>query len=184
MNPIQKRKITHLFNVLDVNRNKELQPDDFIAVANRISDLLEYPEKSRKRVALQVRSFRLFVQLLADLQKEETSITFDEWMRLFTVVLLKNEQIIKNYVRRTTAYIFMLFDHNNDHVVSEEEYINMFKVYNIDEEYARIAFKKLDENQDGVLSQDEVISGFHDFFLSGDSAAKGNWIFGKWDLEE
>lgn len=178
---IQERKLAHLFDVLDTSKNKCLTPEDFTLVADRISDILGYPNKSRNRLHLELRSFRLFVQLLTDLEKEETSITYDEWMHLFRSALTHRHDAITHYVHRIAGYIFTLFDHNSDQVVSEKEFIDMFAVYNIPEQYVKIAFKKLDENSDGVLSKEEVIGGFHDFFISEDKEAKGNWIFGDWE---
>lgn len=179
--PIQKRKLTHLFNILDADKNGILQPDDFTIVADRISNLLGYSKDSNSRLSLEARSFRLFIQLLTDLNKEEASIYYEEWIELFDKILLKNERLMYSYIQRTAAYMFMLFDQNGDQVVSEEEYMDMFRAYNISDEYVRIAFKKLDDNGDGVLQKDEIIYGFHDFFMSSDPDAKGNWIFGKWD---
>lgn len=180
---IQKQKIAHLFDVLDSSKNQILQPDDFTLVADRISNILKYSKNSTKRLELHSRSFRLFIQLLTDLEKEEASISKDEWNYLFENVLLQDERIIKSYIQRTAAYIFMLFDQNNDRMVSEEEYLDMFMAYEIPEEYVKTAFNKLDENEDGVLSRSEIINGLHAFFLSSDPQAKGNWIFGNWKVE-
>lgn len=180
---VQKRKITHLFNILDANNNGILQTDDFTIVANRISNLLNYSQDSTLRLGVQVRSIRLFMQLLTDLEKEHASISYSEWIKLFDK-LYENERQIKDYIQRAATYIFMLFDQDNDQVVSEEEFLDMFKVYNISEEYVRIAFRKLDINHDGVLQREEILEAFDDFFLSEDPLAKGNWIFGQWEVVE
>lgn len=181
---IQEKKLSHLFDVLDTSKNKLLTPDDFTLVGDRISNILGHAPNSRSRLNVHLRSFRLFIQLLADLEKEEAAISYDEWMQLFRYTLLKKPHGIKSYIHRIASYVFTLFDQDNDHVVSEKEYVDMFTVYNISEEYVKVAFQKLDENQDGVLSRQEVIDGFDDFFLSSDPDAKGNWIFGNWAMSE
>ncbi|WP_258103213.1 EF-hand domain-containing protein [Marinoscillum sp. MHG1-6] len=181
---IQKKKILLLFDVLDINKNGELQPDDFERVATKISDVKGYSEHSTNRLNLKVKSFRLFIQLLTDMQKEEASISKEEWLYVFENVLLPNERKIKGYVHRTAAYIFSLFDSNGDRVVSLNEYLNMFSVYGLEDEYAIIAFKKLDLNGDGVLQFYEVVQAFYDFFLSDSETVPGNWIFGNFDLVE
>lgn len=184
INTIQRKKISFLFDILDVTGNGQLEPDDFERVANRVSNILGYSQVSKNRLSLQVKSFRLFIQLLTDLGKDEVSINRQEWLTLFDEVLLPNPSLMRKYVHRSAAYIFALFDRNSDRVVSLEEYQDMFRVYNIPDEYSSIAFKKLDENGDGVLQFSEVMHAFYEFFLSDSETANGNWIFGKWDLVE
>jgi hypothetical protein len=178
---IQKKKLLHFFNVMDANHNRVLQPDDFAHVATKISDILEHPKDSRLRLGLQVRSYRLFIQLLTDLGKEQTTLNLEEWMSLFDRILNGESTFIKNYVNRTAAYIFSMFDQNNDGYISIDEYRDMFTVYNIDMKYLSLGFGKLDANNDGKISKDELIEGFSDFFLSPSTDAPGNWIFGDWN---
>mgnify|MGYP006274069733 CR=1 FL=1 len=178
LSDIQEKKLRHFFDVMDDNDNRVLQPDDFTSVASKISDILGHPKHSTHRLQLQVRSYRLFIQLLTDIGKEETNITLDEWLELFDRILHGKATFIKSYVYRTASYIFSMFDQNNDRYITKDEYQDMFKVYDIDMKYLDMGFRKLDFNDDGQISKTELISGFSDFFLSSDPEAPGNWIFG------
>jgi len=180
LSEVQEKKLRHFFSVMDDDGNHILEPDDFTAVAHKISDILEYPKKSSKRLQLHVRSYRLFIQLLADIGKEETNITLEEWLGLFDRILHGKSTYIKNYVYRTASYIFSLFDQDGNRYIDKDEYRDMFRVYGINEAYLENGFGKLDINGDGQLSKNEIIKGMTDFFLSSDPEAPGNWIFGDW----
>ncbi|WP_258100494.1 EF-hand domain-containing protein [Marinoscillum pacificum] len=179
LSDVRRQKLTYLFKILDANKNGLLQPDDFVAVAEKISDILEYGENEKERLRLKLKALRLFVQLLTDLDKSDISIGEEEWRRLFEQAEVSKGSA-KKYIFRTAAYIFNLFDQNEDRVISKEEYLDMFKIYDIDLEYSEKGFQKLDTNQDGKISLMEMVSGFRDFLMSSNPEAAGNWMFGDW----
>lgn len=180
MNEVQKSKLTYFFSVLDSNGNQILQPDDFTLVAEKISDRLGYDKESKSRLELRLKSSRLFVQILADLEKEDVSITLDDWLGFFKFFETKHPEYVKRYITRIVHYIFSLFDHNNDLQINRQEYKDMFRVYSLNPEFQDVGFDKLDENGDQYISKQELIQGCYDFFLSPDPDAPGNWIFGNW----
>lgn len=181
---VRKQKLVHLFNILDTNRNGVLQPDDFIAVAEKICDKLQYGPVSKERLDLKSRALRLFVQLLTDMEKEDVSISQDEWMRLFGSWEIIHPASAKKYIYRIASYVFNLFDQNGDHVISKREYLAMFEIYNIDMTYSEKGFSGLDANGDGLVSMEEMTHGFKDFLLSPDPEAPGNYIFGNWKCQK
>ncbi len=180
MNTIQKAKLEYLFAILDANQNHILQLDDFTNVAERISDQLGYDQQSKARLDLNLKSYRLFVQILADMGKQDISINKDEWLTFFEYFQRTRPKFIHRYISRVANYVFSLFDHNNDQLISKEEYTNMFKIYGLDEEFVHVGFDKLDQNNDHYISKEELMKGFYEFFLSANEEALGNWIFGDW----
>ncbi len=72
---VRRKKLSYLFNILDSNKNELLQPDDFSQVAEKMSDSLNFEENSKERLRLKLKSLRLYVQLLTDMEKEDVSIT-------------------------------------------------------------------------------------------------------------
>ncbi|MFY0686688.1 MAG: EF-hand domain-containing protein [Cyclobacteriaceae bacterium] len=186
--PIQKRKIHHFFEVLDNNGNGVLQPDDFKDVAKKICKKIGLDEGSRKYDSIVVQSYRIFIQILTDLEKHsELEINAEEWSRFFEKNIIKPSRMsaapIEAYITRTVYYIFNLFDENGDGVISREEYANMFDTYSIDKTHIDDAFNRLDSNGDQYLSKQELNFAFHEFFLSTNANSPGNWIFGEW-MEE
>ncbi|WP_221409448.1 EF-hand domain-containing protein [Marinoscillum furvescens] len=180
---MRKQKLVHLFNILDTNKNALLQPDDFTAVAEKISDKLQYGAESKERLDLKSHALRLYVQLLTDMEKEEVSISLDEWLQLFGSWEIIHPASAKKYIYRIASYVFSLFDQNRDRVISKLEYLAMFEIYNIDMSYSEKGFAGLDANGDGLVSMEEMTQGFKDFLLSPDPDAPGNYIFGNWKCQ-
>jgi Ca2+-binding EF-hand superfamily protein len=181
----RKQKIEHFFNVLDTNRNKMLQPDDFKSVAVNICELAGIDKFDKRFDNTIVQSYRIFIQVLTDLEKHvELEISKDEWVLFFERNLISDLDAmppIEHYITRVVYYIFNLFDINQDDVISMDEFVNMFKVYSIDAKFSEHAFKQLDLNEDKVLSRDELVNAVKEYFLSDDEDARGNWIFGPWN---
>ncbi|WP_421873442.1 EF-hand domain-containing protein [Marinoscillum sp.] len=178
---VRRKKLSYLFDILDSNKNQLLQPDDFVEVAEKMCDTLNYSESDKDRLQLRLKALRIYVQLLTDMGKSDVSINREEWCQFFTTDSDSETSTARRYIFRTAAYIFHLFDQNSDHVISREEYLDMFRIYQIDLSYSEIGFEKLDSNKDGKISLKEMVSGFQDFLLSADPEAAGNWIFGDWE---
>lgn len=177
----QKRKIHHLFNVLDIDRNGFLQPEDFVNVGKKIVTLLGLDLNSRAARLILLKSHRLFVQLLTDLKNPELSLTLWDWIEFFRDQIEDKEaSILEHYIHRTTRHIFDLFDINRDKLISREEYADMLTIYNINQETTIQGFKELDSNKDNYISADEMVIGLRNFFNSSDPEADGNLIFGEW----
>ncbi len=177
----QKRKIHHLFNVLDIDKNGFLQPEDFVNVGKKIVELLGLEEDSRAARLILLKSHRLFVQLLADLNNPELSLTLWDWVEFFRIQLESSEEgILEHYIQRTSRHLFDLFDMNQDKVISIVEYTDMLTIYNLSHETVRRGFEELDENGDNHISVEEMIIGLRNFFQSSDPEARGNLIFGDW----
>ncbi len=177
----QKRKVHHLFNVLDIDRNGQLQPNDFVNVGKKIVSQLKLNENSRSARLILLKSHRLFVQLLTDLHNPELSLTLWDWIAFFRDQLESgDDSILNHYIQRTSRHIFDLFDMNRDRLISREEYANMLTIYNISQKMAIQGFEELDTNDDNFISADEMVDGLNNFFKSEDENAKGNLIFGDW----
>jgi len=178
---VQKRKVHHLFNVLDIDRNGKLQPDDFINVGRKIIAQLELDKDSRSARLILLKAHRLFVQLLIDLENPEMELTLWDWVEFFrNQIELSNSRILDYYIYRTSRYIFDLFDINKDKMISRKEYSNMLTVYNIPQNTADVGFEELDTNKDDFISSEEMVTGLKNFFKSSDIKAPGNMIFGDW----
>ncbi|MEO9872863.1 EF-hand domain-containing protein [Ekhidna sp.] len=177
----QKRKVHHLFNVLDIDRNGQLQPNDFVNVGKKIVAQLQLSENSRSARLILLKSHRLFVQLLTDLNNPELTLTLWDWIAFFRDQIESGDcTILDHYIQRTSRHVFDLFDMNRDKLISREEYANMLFIYNIPQSLAIQGFEELDSNQDHFISADEMVAGLDNFFKSSDPEAKGNLIFGDW----
>ena len=152
---IHKRKVHHLFNVLDIDRNGKLQLDDFLNVGRKIVAQSNVDEHSRSARVILLKAHRLFVQLLIDLENPDMELTLWDWVEFFrNQIESPNARILDYYIYRTSRYIFDLFDLNNDKLISREEYSNLLTVYNIPQNTAKAGFEDL------------FISTCHGFVLS------------------
>lgn len=177
----QKKKAHHLFNVLDIDRNGRLQPSDFINVGKKIIYQLKLNENTRSARLILLKSHRLYVQLLTDLENPDLNLTLWDWMAFFRDQIESDEQgILDHYIHNTSRHLFDLFDMNKDKLISREEYALMLDVYNISETLAMEGFDELDTNEDNFISSDEMVRGLQNFFRSGEEDAEGNLIFGPW----
>jgi len=177
----QKRKVHHLFDVLDIDRNGQLEPDDFVNVGRKIIAQLDLDQSSRSARLILLKAYRLFVQLLADLENPEMNLTLWDWIEFFkNQIESSNGKILKYYIYRTSRHIFDLFDMDRDKRISRNEYANMLTIYNIPQNTAIEGFNELDTNKDDFISAEEMIEGLKNFFNSDQSNAKGNMIFGNW----
>ena len=178
---IQKRKVHHLFNVLDIDRNGKLQPDDFLNVGKKIIRKLELSPSSRGARVILLKAHRLFVQLLAELENPEMELTLWDWVEFFrNQIESADPRILDHYIHHTSRYIFDLFDVNKDRLISRDEYAAMLTVYNIPQNNTEKGFMDLDTNTDNYISSEEMINGLSNFFKSDDANASGNMIFGEW----
>ena len=80
---VRRKKLSYLFNILDSNKNELLQPDDFSQVAEKMSDSLNFEENSKERLRLKLKSLRLYVQLLTDMEKEGGEEVYFPYGRLY-----------------------------------------------------------------------------------------------------
>lgn len=179
---LQKQKVMHLFNVLDVNKNGRLQLDDFVHVAEEIIHQLDLDPESRAAKLITIKANRLFVQFLIDTENPDLSIDLWDWLKFFERELSRPEKsgLLHHFIHRTNYHVFALFDLNNDRYISPDEYKNMWSIYNINGMDSRESFDGLDKNGDSFISVDELIHGLEEFFYSQKTSAPGNKIFGKW----
>ena len=182
LSEIQKRKIHHFFDVLDIDRNGHLQPEDFVNVGKKIIEKAKIDPDSRCAKLILIKSHRLFVQLLTDANNPELSLTLWDWIEFFRDQLYEggNQGVLEYYIHRTSRHIFDLFDMNRDDFISKEEYAHMLTIYNIPHALAEQSFSELDSNHDELISADEMVNGLRNFFKSNDMDAPGNLIFGDW----
>ena len=180
---LQSQKLRHFFNILDYNKNGVLQQDDFDRVGVNLCANFDIPEGTDDYQKMILKSRRLFHQVLKDLNKTSGStITIKEWLQLFDQIIDQQDmEKLKYYIKLTTIYIFDLFDVDKNGIISLDEYVDMFTIYHIDVKYSAKSFLNLDTNNDDSISKVELFNAVTDFFISDDTDAAGNWIFGNWE---
>lgn len=178
MTELQKAKQIHFFNVLDYNGDGILERQDFIDVADRLSDLREYKEGSSKRKAVREEILRMWTNAKSLSGSEGSDeLTLDNWLAHEQEVI-DSDVLINSYIQGLARAIFDTLDEDNDGVISEEEYLKFFRSFRKDEGDGVAAFEKLDVDGKGYLTRKEFLDVVTQFHLSDDPDAPGNWLFG------
>lgn len=179
----QKRKLTHFFYLLDVNKNDFLQLEDFSIISDNLMFNLDYKEGSKEHQFIAEKSVAMFYKFSGDMSQSGKSITLHEWLDFFDEKVINplNKDLLEDYVEVIIGFLFDLFDANHDGYISIEEYTDIFMAYGIDIKYAAKAFVNLDINADERLSKSEILYAVETFLVSDDPKERGNWIFGNWD---
>ncbi len=184
LKPIQEKKLTHFFNILDNNKNGRLQQDDFEGIGENICINLSITHGSDDHKYIMERSQELYNYLINDLHKQPGEpILLEDWLTYFDMEIIsaRNVELLKKLIQITVRYVFDLYDQNKDGLIEIEEYTDMFTIYGIDVKYSAKSFVMLDSNHDEVISKKELIQAVKDFFVSSKPDTPGNWIFGNWE---
>lgn len=180
---LQKKKLTHYFNVLDIDKSGTIEKSDFVNIGENLCVLWGFKENTGPYINCLKRcediwvSFRKFIN-----RPEEGSATLEEWLDFADQVIVNGiEELYERHVNKVVNEIFDLFDANRDGMISLDEYIDLFMAYRIEIRFSARAFTKLDLNKDDFISKEEFIIGLREFFRSDDENAAGNWLFGFWE---
>ncbi len=184
MTELQRAKQVHFFNVLDYNGDGVLERQDFIDVADRLSDLRDYKEGSSKREAVREEILRMWTnaQSLSGTEDED-QLTLEDWLAHEQEVI-DSDVLINSYIQGLARAIFDTLDEDNDGVISEDEYLRFFQSFRGEDGDGTVAFQKLDVDEKGYLTRKEFLDVVTEFHLSDDPEAPGNWLFGSYQEAE
>ncbi len=178
LSEIQKRKLTKLFSMYDVDCNGFLLLKDFENRAKKLAALRGWGSRSPKYVQL-INQFTYNWKCLSgdsDTNRDH-KISLQEWLQHYDT-LLSDPKRYTEQVRSLMELVFEVFDENGDGVISQAEWAGLLSVFNVSPIYASDVFTKLDSNQDGSLSREEVLQLIQDFFHSDQLDAPANFMFG------
>lgn len=184
MTELQRAKQVHFFNVLDYNGDGVLERQDFIEVADRLSDLRDYKEGSSKRKAVREEILRMWTnaQSLSGSESDK-ELTLENWLTHEEEVI-DSDVLINSYIQGLARAIFDTLDEDNDGVISEDEYLKFFRSFRGEEGDGSAAFATLDVDGKGYLTRKEFLDIVTQFHLSDDPDAPGNWLFGAFQEAE
>lgn len=182
---LQKDKLMHMFELLDVDGNGVLEYDDFRMVVDTMAEERGLDKSSRRYLSLVASNKRLWKMFSRSLDaNNDGSISLAEWLafhiKAFITDPLENgmDPEFSSALDSTARFFLELLDSDGDGVVTVDDYIMFCAAYNVGENEARIGFEMFDRDGNGQLSQDEVVKMVKEFYLSDDPEALGNLFFG------
>lgn len=180
LSPLQVKKQTHFFNILDFDNNGFIQQDDFEAIADNLCIIRDFDLDTPEYDTVKEMTDAIWNTLIPFVNGTEGNL--QHWLQFMNALMdPKHEEQYKKYIQNFVSSIYRLFDLNDDGFISQTEYIDLFIGMRIEVRFAPKAFRKLDENNDGRLSKEEVFHAVDEFMRSTDPDATGNWLFGSWE---
>lgn len=177
LDPIQRRKVTLFFRVLDANENGYVERTDFERVAQQLAARHQMDPTSDEFAQIQATFTRVFdsIQDMID-QDHDRRASLDEWWAYFERVLTDEDQFAA-LIAPMVHNIFMLLDHDGDGKIGLPEFRHFGAVYRIEADIDAL-FTKLDMNGNGHITRDEFAHIATDFFLNCEVDVPGNYLFG------
>jgi len=179
---VQTKKLTHLFNILDMNKNGILEEEDFRSIGKNISVALNWESHGLDYEDVMVKCNHIYKVIFGYIPHSEVdNITLDLWLHYFDFGLsIDEDMVINDIISLFLNEVFEMFDQNHDGCITENEYIDMFKIYGLDLTYTSKGFESLATDGNQKISKEELKNGLMEFFTSSNVESRGNWTFGSW----
>ncbi len=182
---LQKDKLMHMFDLLDVDGNGLLEYEDFRMVVDTMAEERGWSSSNRRYLALVASNRRLWKMFSRHLDANgDGSISLAEWLAFHIRAFLTEPQengfdpIFSSTLQSIAKFFLEMLDSDGDGLVTEDDYVMFCTAYNVSEEEARHSFRLFDRNQNGQLEQQEVVEMVQEFYLSENPEALGNVFFG------
>lgn len=178
---LQKRKLTKLFSMYDVQNTGVLQLSSFEQIAHRLAQLREWKPGTPAYEAIREKYVYRWIRLRGDIEESihnrlGSRIELKQWLQYYEN-LLEQEQFRKE-LKNLGTMIFEVIDLDENGRLDQEEWKRLFQVYHLPVVYLDKVFAQLDTDQDGWLSQEQVLTLLEEFYFSDDPEALGNSMFG------
>lgn len=182
---LQKQKLIHMFELLDVDGNGVLEYDDFRMVVDTMAEERGWNSANRRYRALVASNRRLWKMISRPIDiDDDGSITLMEWLAFHIRAFVSNPEHenfqpeFSGALSATARFFCDMLDSDGDGKVSLDDYILFCGAYNVEPDEARQAFALFDRDGSGDITQEEVEAMVKEFYLSEDPNALGNRFFG------
>ena len=179
LSPLQVRKFSTLFSLLDTNGDGCLSEADFREQARRILEAFGLAQDERRaRLLFESRS-ELFHRLISGADKDRSgTVSLDEFLRYFERQILAHRAagVASPWLVQSCRDVIELIDQDRNETISEAEYAQLLRAMGSDAD-PHVNFAKLDRDGDGKLTLKEMVALSLEFMTSDDPDAPGNFFF-------
>lgn len=175
---ILSRKLRHMFDMLDADRDGRLTAEDMTGLA----DALAVPFAARPE---KVQALREALRHIWDAHLRRMDTDGDgglapaEYERGVRLAIAEDSAALIEALNDTVVAWFALFDEDGDGLLGIDEYVKVGQaIGGIPAPDMRRAFERLDHDADGGLRQEEIRAAAVEYFTSEDPDADGNWLYG------
>lgn len=181
ISPLQTRKLTHWFHLLDVDKGGTINIDDLVAILykqaelNHMSKYGDEFEQRRGMMALLWMDLCRYIDFNRD-----GNISLEEWTKSLSMLEKYStwDAFSHDHPRLKNGLVGLLGVTENKEA-DIEAYTRFLKAYSADQGVDIPAvFAKLDLNGNGTLSAEELYQLAGEFLFSSDIKSPGNWLLG------
>ncbi|WP_158088857.1 EF-hand domain-containing protein [Thermoactinospora rubra] len=171
---VQERKLARHFELLDYDRDGYIEQSDLKAFAERICQAGQVEPTSPEGRAVVQQAERLWQALQRAHDKNgDQAVSRQEF-----VDCAESEQVLKQAIQLGVA-AFDVMDRDDDDRISMQEWLSLDRSLGVNAADSEEGFRRLDRDGDGHISKKEFTKGVEEFYRSSNSAAPGNWTFGR-----
>ncbi len=165
-----RKKLRRATEMRDINRDGTISRHDFELIVQRYKDLIGVPEEQLKDIRLMFLQYCDFIGLVDHTKR----MSFKEYEKKWMDNL---ELYIKNGPDSFMTY-FDVADHNRDGEISYQEWVDYYKVLDIDTKHARASFDAMDTDGDGKISREEFVAYNQEYLFSIENNLKSSIMYG------
>ncbi len=178
LSPFRKRKLAHMFSILDQNGDGQIDRRDFVGRVEALAELREWPPGSPEFGRNLQFALEEWQHLRESADTDDNgAVTREEFLR-YGDVYLDDRQAVRAYARGDAQLLFDAMDTDRDGKVTLDEYRRYLEVCGVGSSAADAFFMHADLDLDGAITRVEMAHAVEEFLLSEDPTAGGNYLFG------
>jgi Ca2+-binding EF-hand superfamily protein len=178
----QRRKLSRMFEMYDVDKNGLVEQTDYEQIAKNLSSIYGLSAGSPERAQLHA-THMAFWNSVRQLSSEQAQsrVTREEFVNGYGK-LVGNKQSFLAQMGGLADAVIAISDRNGDGQLSVKEYADNLRGFDmaLSEQDAIEAARHLGIDGDGQLSRAEIMRLLEEFFYSEDPKAVGNGLLGKY----
>ncbi len=180
LNELQRRKLAHLFALLDIDDDGTIDRMDYTASADRLVAAFGYAPGSPECQLVRDRYNTLWETVTLPMDSDgDERVNVEEYSTGMERFVTTADEGYLTHIAPIADAFYDLMDVDDDGLITRTEYVRMMaSAFRLSEEAGSAAFDRLDLDGNGTLSRDELHLANEQFFRSADENAKGNWVFG------
>jgi juvenile hormone diol kinase len=181
LSAFRTRKLHRFFDVLDNDRDGQIELADFIRRVEHFARLRGWEQGS----AEYLRNLRFALGEWQNLREsadadEDRRITRAEFLRHADIYLSEREGV-RAFAHGDVQLVFDAMDLDGDGRLSVEEYRDYLEVCGLDRSSADLYFAHADLDEDGFITRQELSHAMEEFLISENPDSASNLLFGPLD---
>jgi Ca2+-binding EF-hand superfamily protein len=175
---LYNRKISHVFDMLDVTKDTYVTESDVVKLAAGISQIMPGLPNPQKSLDFKNAMLGWWRALLPVMNVQQDGMAGREEFCGAMVEVILEQGRFEEVFQPVAVTWFRLYDADDSDSLSLEEFHVLSKALEISPADTEAGFRKFDVNGDGELSEEEFIEVARQFYASEDPDAAGNWLYG------